>query len=965
MATFNALPVEEDLNVTVDLPAIAEALGKQDERDDAIGRGTVNSVVEGLTMSTGDELKAMALSIATGEDYDYIRTNYLMEQEKFERENPGTSLAAEMIPAIISGYGLARGVGTAGGKLLQSSRINRGKESFLYTTKKGKVKQVTIDAKLKGGKTRIKDGNNTYVVNNSTLKPNMTLADAEPLGSGVLGMTEGAIYGAGEGEGFEGRVQSAAFGLTVGGLAGATIDKVINAGTSRLARTFDDDVADENLLNIPNESQFQRFTNDLDEANRGFEGPRQGGPNFSQVDDLQFDNARGQNQNIKPWREATNAGELWDGIKKGFTDFYDEQLTGASDMLGRRVSKMVQGLYERSDTTALRQTVIEGKAFFDPLKRVVDLEIEDKNFHELLIRYATGDSLPEKMRVDSDQLKAYVTNALGEDDANALIKYLDYSKAKNKVFNRKVNGSEEVYDSMGNYLHTKLTPDAKARKGKLAGNELDEELDFPGDPGQMQRTRGQAGWDGDDYLPVLATDFRRIMNNERLAQLALKFQMPMPKPGTTPTEFFEAFEKHLISRGITPDAAKLAKETISENMVGQNKSPWGWIQGVNSLAYLLTLAGPKSAVLNLHDPMVAVANQGFKAGRNIFNRGGYQPRGAGIDQNVGEFLQMYNDLNRLGPKDLEKYFADVARGWTDKGMRASGFAAFDDLGKRGVLNVILQSAVDDVAADRLTKSWGFYFSPKELKVIERNLKKHGLNIDGYDDKGAALIEELAFAGLGQQQLISGAGRPRGWSRNPNMRPMWALRGFAIKQQALAMRNVVENIQEGNTREAIKWLSRYALMAAGTFGLINEARQWLAGDGEASTTGVLMGMADQMVSLASLNTIGMNDYQYGKIMEDGLIPTFLRSLEPIALSRPRELAVDTYKAITDSDVGPDEPANQFPIIKQPQSIYNNLKENVGVDILRDPVEIIEQGLNGARPNPQTLTNPQVVPPASSS
>ena len=941
-----------------DLSALWEASEGVVKESREFREGVGNAALEGLTFSLGDELRDV-LKAAIGDDsYENIRAEYLNKQEKFERMNPGTSMSAEFLPALLSGYGVSGTLAKAGGKALQSSRISKGQEKFFYTTKSGKVKEVTIDANLKGGKKRIKDGNNKYVVNNSTLKQGMTKADAKPLNAGTVGAVEGGVYGAGEGEGFEGRVDSAMFGASIGFLAGASLDQIVNAGTSRLSRSMDDDAADERLLNIPNESQFQRFANDLDETNRGFEGPRQDGPNFNQVDDLQFDNARGQNQAVKPWREATNAGELWDGIKKGFTDFYDEQLTGASDMLGRRVSKMVQGLYERSDTTALRQTVIEGKAFFDPLKRVVDLETDDKQFHDMLIRYATGDALPSSQRVNDEALKDYVTEALGADDADALLKYLNYSKAKNKVFNRQVNGSEEVYDRLGNYLHTKLTPEAKAKKGKTEDNEIDIELDFPSDPGQLNRTRGQTGWNGDDYLPVLATDFRRIMNNERLAQLAQKFQMPLPKAGTTPSEFFDAFEKHLVSRGITPDAAKVARDTIAENMVGQNKSPWGWMQGANSLAYLLTLAGPKSAVLNLHDPMVAVANQGFKAGRNIFNRGGYQPRGAGIDQNVGEFLQMYNDLNRLGPKDLEKHFADTARGWTDKGMRLSGFAAMDDLGKRGVLNVILQSAVDDAADGTLKKSWGFYFSPKELNVIERNLKKHGLDIDSYDAKGSSLIEELAFSGLGQQQLISGAGRPRGWSRNPNMRPMWALRGFAIKQQALAMRNIVENIQEGNTRDAIKWLSRYALMAAGTFGLINEARQWLAGDGEASTTGVLMGMADQMVSLASLNTIGMNDYQYGKIMEDGIVPTFLRSLEPIALSRPRELVAETWGAVTNPDGDFDDVLDELPLIKQPRAIYNNVQENLGVDLVKDPVQAIQQGLNRGglltpiTPEPQT-------------
>ena len=53
-----------------------------------------------------------------------------------------------------------------------------------------------------------------------------------------------------------------------------------------------------------------------------------------------------------------------------------------------------------------------------------------------------------------------------------------------------------------------------------------------------------------------------------------------------------------------------------------------------------------------------------------------------------------------------------------------------------------------------------------------------------------LTEELMFAGLGQQQLISAAGRPAATSSN--LRPLWALRGFVIKQQALALQNARES-----------------------------------------------------------------------------------------------------------------------------------------------------------------------------
>ena len=144
--------------------------------------------------------------------------------------------------------------------------------------------------------------------------------------------------------------------------------------------------------------------------------------------------------------------------------------------------------------------------------------------------------------------------------------------------------------------------------------------------------------------------------------------------------------------------------------------------------------------------------------------------------------------------------------------------------------------------------------------------KHGSDFTKYSGRAGKLLEELGFAGLGQQQLISGMGRPAAWARHPNLRPMWALRGFAIKQQALIMREIMFNIAAGRTDEALKFMGRYIALAAGSFGLLNEARQWVFGDGEASFPGFIQSAADQVVSTLSLNTIGLNDYQYGRLME---------------------------------------------------------------------------------------------------
>jgi hypothetical protein len=300
---------------------------------------------------------------------------------------------------------------------------------------------------------------------------------------------------------------------------------------------------------------------------------------------------------------------------------------------------------------------------------------------------------------------------------------------------------------------------------------------------------------------------------------------------------------------------------------------------------------------------------------------------------------MQEQLN-AGPQTVSKRLADTSRKGTDLLMRGSGFAWMDSVGKNGITRMIIQDAVDNV--DTLKDRWGFYFSNRELRLIEGQIRKHGTNVGKMEGEGAQLFEELFFAGLGQQQLISSAGRPAAWSRNPNMRFLWALRGFAIKQLALAQRNIFDNIAKGNKKAAWEYMQRYALFSAGAFGLLNESRQWVWGDGNFTASGVVMGFADQIVSTASINTIGLNDYQWGKMMEDGIVITWLRSLVPISVDIPLDTLGDVVDAF-DGDIKGQEGLNagqriaypfaQFPIIRQWSKALDNMADTnlLGIDI----------------------------------
>ena len=284
-------------------------------------------------------------------------------------------------------------------------------------------------------------------------------------------------------------------------------------------------------------------------------------------------------------------------------------------------------------------------------------------------------------------------------------------------------------------------------------------------------------------------------------------------------------------------------------------------------------------------------------------------------------------LNALGSKEEAlRIWADTTREITNKGMKWSLFEATDTYSKNATLNLILEQLVREARDGTLANKWRFYMDPSDFSRVTNALKKHGTDWKAYKGKDFSLMEDLTFGALGQQQLISVAGRPSAWARNPNLRPLWALRGFAIQQQGLALHKTLRAFKEGRPEEAYNYLMKYAVIAGGSFGLINESRQWLFGDGEWELKGFLMGMADQVASTASINTLGLNDYQFGRIMEVGITQAWAESLVPIALDIPYGIVGDVVDTL-DGNQGPLYPITQFPLVKQPINFTNNMRDRL--------------------------------------
>ena len=892
-----AKPKVDYRNIIVIPDSAKESFELLDQMERQRSIGLITEVGEGITLGLLGELAAVAEAATSDRSYQEAKDDYELARKRFKRENPGLATYAvplELAATIPTGFGLAKGLGKLG------------------------VKSA----------------------------------------AGQLGI-EGAGYGLATGETFEQRITNAGIGV----LTGLTLGRVIDVATSPSKAgglKTDKDLEADAALDIDS----------VGEANRVQQAEAQ--RFFDEVDDPAY--------RRKPLSEAETVGELWGGLKTSFQNFYNQQLRGVSDNLWAQVSPQVGAGVQRADQAALLTMNKEFSDLSEQLIPVIKTINESEFAKGALLDYSAGkmtdpsklrllnaerarlkrsggadglkkaDDLEKSIRSDAtNSLLDTLSNDLTVEQRAILKRYLGYSFQKNQKLNKDVFGASFINNLT--YLHTRLTKD-QIKKLKENQKLTDEQLEgLFDDPAFKERTRGSYIRKDDnapnplDYENPIVSDIQRLQRLEQFSQMKRVFnpdiQSAVRRKGSslTPNEFMNELEFKFFERGISPEGSKYARQQISDMIMGQEKAPHPLIQALNSIAYATTLAGPMSAILNLADVPLLGAKYGGKAVREGIKEA--DPRmltpfkkpsdinlkELGLDNQVfGEFVSQINELQSGGTNWMMKT-SKAARQSADFLMKKSGFAALDVVGKKGVMRGILSSAADDANAGKLADNWGFYFNNGELGIISKQLKAHGTNYSKYTGKGKELVEELMFAGLGQQQLISAAGRPAGWARNPNLRPLWALRGFVIKQQALALREVVGNIKAGKPDKAAEFLGRYALYGAGGYAVINEGRQYVFGDGNASFGGLARGYGDAWASLLTANTLGLNDYQYGQIKQNGLLYTFAEGMMPLAPSRAADILGTTIDVL-DSERPPQALVTEtFPIIKQTLRAGRNIAEKL--------------------------------------
>lgn len=626
------------------------------------------------------------------------------------------------------------------------------------------------------------------------------------------------------------------------------------------------------------------------------------------------------------WRDATTAGELWDGIKTSMRRTYD-RLTPMTDLLQRNVSRQVGAKAQRADESATRINQTDFETYVEPIEDIAKQWDDNVELRKQTLLHSDGD-------LTLKEYTQYIAREFGDDAAKRMEAYLKWSQSKN------IRNAERFgYDTKPlkkDYLHRqrKFKDDAEMNAA------MEEEFVLPLDAGMKTKKkkirfelgRGNTGI-LDIYQNPFFTNTRRIMNNEKLFQYAEKFGVRVDR-SLTPDQIITQLGREMRKRGISAEKADYAVREIRRNLLGERKMMNQTLQALQTLGYAGTLAGPKSALLNLHDIPQAAVNQGPQAVRAWFQGLQRGDTGKLVSDSFGfsqqsKFGEFANTLNQALQTrgGWAKSLNNTANQTTNVLMKASLFQLFDKVGKSSVLRIVQQKAVDDVAREGwrgLQKQWGTYFSDVELKRIANDLQRYGMDDTKYSKEGLRLTEELMMAGLGQQQLISAGGRPAIWADHPNARVFLALRGFAMKQQAVALRNVFQNAKEGNVQDAKDWAIRYALYSMGAFAAINEFRQILFGDGDFSASRVVRSFFDQLVGVASLNSASVSDYSWGKIQRGEFLEYVIDNNIPIAFGVPKEAVEDTLDVMTgEKTIG--ELPETLPLVKQVKNAERNLQE----------------------------------------
>jgi hypothetical protein len=833
------------------------------EEQEQLATGFKRATAQAVTLGFGEEIEAMF----SDKPYEEALADIRGEMAEFARRFPKTAFYGELLPAVATGVGLSRGLTKAGVKSLSAQGAielgtygvgtgetaeERLEQGMLFAATGG-IFGKALDVVMPSSSDIV--AKSTVVKNKS--KETVSVEDPPVVVNAPEEITEKAreLYDAYRPQ-LEARNQSKTLPKPKKVAGGYEYGGVFVSGNRQAGYDVPGVGKVESLDEVKTavDEQFERFTKEIEELQVEFVTRKQLANEIEFPELKALDKAK----DFKVYEVGRNATKP---IGKVGT-FFDT----AEDTLYYNVSPQLAGDIKIAAEDSLR----EMNNFFDdfvvPLAPVVQAWRTNKEAAKAMLDYARG---LDKRQVFLSRLnKAGVIN----EDLGTVVNYLD---ARAKVFaSQRFNLGKETLPSTDR-LHVQVrSTQADDLYAKKSGRDFIKVQQDQSKKALKNRSRATDEMIQEYQNPFL-TDFRLLNQNSLLNNISKR--MDVGSLGTGQPAGEKAFTRmtQRLAQDLPDEVAERGVNIIYDVVAGAQMIPPAWAQLLSTLSYGGTLMSLKSAVLNLHDtfvsPMLNGVSATIKGTSRAFQSGKsyVDPLTTGLSrQTQGEYAQklMDNLADMAGDVDaLRKANRAAAKG-LEKGMKWTLFSGMDAIGKRAVMNAVIENGYDIARQGRFAEKWGGYFTEKEMYRMINAFRKHGTNLEAMSDKELDLLTTLAYAGLGQQQLISIAGRPLAWSLNPKLRPFYTLMGFAIVQRSLLRRKVLDNLLDGNISDAAKFSALYIASAGVGYAVLDEARDFAFSAGEDPITGeelLFKALVDQPLSVLTLNKAPTSQYQWNR------------------------------------------------------------------------------------------------------
>ena len=550
--------------------------------------------------------------------------------------------------------------------------------------------------------------------------------------------------------------------------------------------------------------------------------------------------------------------------------FFTQALDTAEDALYYKVSPELSGLVKVAAESSGGKMNRAYDEFLLPAVPVIQLWRTNTEAAKAMLDYARGIKGNNRAQFFKRLADAGVTGQ----EIKAVNNYLNF---RSKLFKeQRLNIGDEV-DVLTDRLHVQTQPLTKKQRA-YAERGRKNYLEIQQDQSRKALLNREAADDAmiANYQNPFLTDFKLLTQNDFLNEVAKRVDVgTLGVKNPTGQEAFKSIAKRL-AEDLPEEVASRGARIIEDMVIGSQQNSSAVAQLVSTLSYGGTLMSFKSAILNLHDVFVspilngvAATVRGAARTFNMRQESFVDPKLTGINrQTQGEFAnKMVDELGRMAddPDYLTTLNRKASKG-LEIGMKATLFSSMDGLGKRAIMNSVIENGYDLAKKGEFNSKWANYFSEADRFTIINAFRKHGKNIEAMSEKEVRLMTDLAYAGLGQQQLISVAGRPLAWATNPNLRPLYTLMGFAIVQRSILRRKVLDNLADGNTGQAAQNAAMYVASAGVGYAVLDEARDFVFSGGEDKITGeelLFKAVVDQPLSVLTLNKAPVDQYRYNQ------------------------------------------------------------------------------------------------------